>query len=622
MKVIHVLFCFLIPVVAIGQIVDDSTKNVYSATTTLVAEASAIKNNKLEAFGVIDTSIYGMEQYDVYDQRFRRYQSLGSLGSPLFDLFYSRFNPDQPGRTLGMDTYDPYFPKTDNFRVYDTKSPFIDLGVILAGANRTTIDISFSRNINDHWNVGFDTHRITADKQNGLSEEGDRRLESSIFDVYSFYEHPSEKYDVLVSISNMVFDIAETGGVTFSTSDSLDIELFQYEDAQIQLRNATSQDRRFRVHLMQQFKLGSGFQLYHEMKFAQQAYKYADERESSAYDLFYPGGFLTDSTGIDEKTEYQSFDNEAGLKGNIGGVFYRFFAMRRALQYNTTALLVNQRSENYVGAYLRLNNKRFTLEGDGMLSVEGAYNLRGSLGTDVVQLDYRSSNRLPTFLDLQFAGNHHDWTNDFSPVFLNEFEGRMKLGLGAIDLQPFGRINTVTNYIYYQEFEENGLRKVEPFQANAGIFITELGGDINASLLNRFNEGFRLDNRVVLSNVSGGAGDVVRLPAFSYAGRLFWEGQWFRNSVPVNIGFNVFARSGYFGHQYDPVIQQFYVQDDFELKSYVSADFFLIMDILNLSLMVKVTHVNQATNDGYMASPYYPGQRRTFDLGVRWLFFD
>jgi hypothetical protein len=114
----------------------------------------------------------------------------------------------------------------------------------------------------------------------------------------------------------------------------------------------------------------------------------------------------------------------------------------------------------------------------------------------------------------------------------------------------------------------------------------------------------------------------MRVPNVFYYGRFFWRGLWFKKSMEVEIGLDIQARSGYKGLAYIPDIQQFGLQEDFTMESFVATDFFINMKVNNFRAFVKVTHTNQQAASGYFVTPYYPGLPRVVDFGFKWMFFD
>ena len=142
-----------------AQIVDDSTQLVYGPETTSFTTEAQVLNNQVK-YQTVDTSIYKFERKSFYNQSGRKFQDLGNFGTALFPIFYT---PQKLiGRSSGFNAYSRYAFQPEEIKYYDTKSPFIELQVYLGGGNRNLVDIGFSRNVNENWNLGFDMRKITA----------------------------------------------------------------------------------------------------------------------------------------------------------------------------------------------------------------------------------------------------------------------------------------------------------------------------------------------------------------------------------------------------------------------------------------------------------------------------
>ncbi|MCP4457873.1 MAG: putative porin [Cytophagales bacterium] len=619
MKKALLLFLLFAEHLVLGQFVDDSTKNVYSASTTFFTTERFIKNNLPNPYQNPDTTVYLDEKYSRVDASNRELQHLGFLGSAILD---NRFETDsEPGRTFGFNGYDPYFRSIDDIKYYDTKSPFMDVGVVFGGENRSKIDFGFSRNVNENWNLGFDINRITADKQIAKTGVGDRATESVSFDFYSHYEHKKVPYEVAFSFLSLKHEVAEIGGV-FVEEDATRADFYLYQDATTQLQDATTRDQRSRFHIYHQYNLGSGFQIYHQLDRTNQEFDFVDfaETDTTKYYAFYPM-FNIDNDTTRENGIYSSTVNEAGLKGDIRGAFYRFYVKQRSLIYNTKFTIEEAVGETYLGTYLRFNwQDKFVVTGIGELSNEGFYKLKGELASDLISVSYSSLRASPSFQALNYEGNHHNWENSFRPIFTNTIRGQLNLQKGGISISPKVSVTTINNYVYIDAAQVIA-------QTSDALLITKVGGSINFEFLRGLfrkneNEAFRFENEVVINSVSKKEEKFIKVPAVQYNGRFFWRGLWFENAVPVEVGTDFYFRSSFRGKSFDPVISQFYLQDEIRLRNYFAVDIFVNMKIRNLTTFIKWTHINQQSNDGYLASPFYPGQKAITDFGVRWLFFD
>jgi hypothetical protein len=97
----------------------------------------------------------------------------------------------------------------------------------------------------------------------------------------------------------------------------------------------------------------------------------------------------------------------------------------------------------------------------------------------------------------------------------------------------------------------------------------------------------------------------------------------FKKALFGQVGLEGFMMDDFKADAYNPVLQQFYLQNQFTVSSYPVVDFFITADIKNFNVFLKMAHVNQGyPDDGYFTSPYYTGMKRSFIFGLKWMFFD
>lgn len=92
--------------------------------------------------------------------------------------------------------------------------------------------------------------------------------------------------------------------------------------------------------------------------------------------------------------------------------------------------------------------------------------------------------------------------------------------------------------------------------------------------------------------------------------------------MEMQLGLDVRWQSAYFANDYDPITQQFFIQNSFEIPSYWTSDLFFVMKAQKLTISIKLKYLNQQKEQGYFATPLYPATRRMIDLGLRWHFYD
>ncbi len=614
-----ILFCGA-SVMVFGQIVDDSSKLVYGPSTIKIYYEEDAKNN-IDKQHDLDTVLYKFENFSLYDQFDRFYQDLGNNATAMAPIFYEV--PDFIGKTSGFTSYDRHFKWPNQKKYYDTKSPYMNVGAVFGGQGRTNVDFTFTQNVTPKWNVGIDYHRINSDKQIGADQnQGDLNARSTVYDIFTYYQHDTQPYKLFFNFTNYLQKGDETGGVLVLSENPLEFEFFQYRDSRIQLEDATTENNYNNLHLYHEYGFFKQFQLYHQLDRFNQENTYTDTQDggsSSDYDTYrdFYDVFLIDPDSTIEGAQFRSFSNEVGLKGSISSVFYRFYVRQRNVDFTYRLLNQDRVTEGYLGGLARFDWKGFKVQARAEFLSTGGYDVRGKLESPILEASYRSTLYESSYLYDNYFGNHYEWHNGNTQGFANILKGNLKLKFGELDFRPGVSLSTFDEFFY---FDQNRIAR----QAVGTALMTQIGGHINYKLYTNkgYDHAFHFHNQVLYTTTAGGAGDLIRVPQVFFNGRYYWAGQIFQRSVPVEIGLNAHAKSSYFANGFDPVTQQFHLQDDMQVDPFVAVDFFINMRVDKVFAFLKVTHLNQGNNSGYFVTPYYPGQSRVIDLGVRWMFFD
>ena len=614
-----IFFMMLLNIKVVAQILDDSTELVYGPTTTKYIFEQDILNDDIQYFNV-DTTISSFEKQSFVEKNDHKYQDLGGLGTALFPVFY--VPQKMIGRISGYNAYRQFGYQQNNIKYYDTKSPYLKTFAYLGGENRNIIDFIFSRNINNHWNVTLGLNKITTDKQLSSNGVGDRQVEATSFIGYMHYKNETYPYQAIFNYSLQTHKTVELGGVRY-TPDSIVSDLFQYQNSLLRLNDARNRFQSTHLHIYQDYRVKDALQFYHILDYTKEGTIYEDYSNDSGtqdgydtYTDFYHHFFINEDTTY-EQSELKSLQNEVGFKGNFSHVFYRLFMKLRSIDFGyVRSNPFEQKFEQYLGGYVRFNWKdKFDVTGKASLLPDGTYQLNTDFSSNNINFNYRSIRYHVPLLLQSYSGNHHNWQNDFSPIFANYLTGSLVTKFKFITLIPTVSILTYNNFVYLDT-------DITPIQSKSGAILSSVGGKVNFSFLNQKNEGWHVDNELIATTVSGGGAEMFRIPTFFYNGRYYWNGKFFNDNVPVQFGMSTHARTAYFANAYDPVIQGFYLQNDIQNDAYIKADAFVSMRLDKFFASLKWVYINQRNDDGYFTTPYYPGQRRTLDLIFKWLFFD
>lgn len=557
----------------------------------------------------IDTAIHNLEHFEFKDQTETVYQDLGNNGTALRSIYYTE--PEVIGRTTGFEAYTPYVKQSADFKYYDSKSPFMELNVGFGGKGRNVVDFNFSRNINAQWNVGFDVHKISSFKLIGSSSLRETQISGTGVDAYAFHSSKNSKYHLMFHVYKFEHKATETGGIDVA-DDAEERDYFQYQDSDVKLRNAVSYDTRLRLHLYQEYSVAEFFEVFAVVEKNNVENRFEDFPLSDTPDYYDQFLIRTDST-LDASL-FNEWESKAGLKGRVGKrIFYSGYIKRRDLDFNYRYLdNFGHTAENYIGGDIKLYvTQNNALSGQIEVMDGGQYTFSGQYENNFLKAKYTSSKYLPSFMSESYFGNHYEWSNSFDDVLSNTISGSLFYTFPFVRLEPEVKISTVDNLVYF------GTDRL-PTQNSAVALIN------NYSLKSDFTLGkhFKLENKLIFNHVSGDGGDAIRTPDWNYFGKWYYENIVFNNYMEMQLGFDLRWQSAYYANAYDPITQQFYIQNDFEIPSFWTADLFFVMKAQKLSLWVKLKYLNQKKEEGYFDTPFYPATRRMIDLGLRWHFYD
>ncbi len=592
-----------------SNIIDDSTKQVYGPYTTFFQNFEDIKYNR-DVLHKVDSTVGNMHRFSMVEKLRYKYQNLGNLGTAMRPVFYTP--PTQVGIRSGYDAYIPYYITANDIEFFDTKSPYTPLDVVLGGSGRAVTNIKHTRNVTPYWNAGFHFRKINADKQIASAGKGDNQTASTAYYIHSDYQSPNGKYRGLMSISRINHKVNEQGGIVIPEGDPIN-SYFDEDLADANLANAQSKDFRLGLHVYNQYKVRDVFQLYHSMEYIENRNFYTDDPLGTDAD-FYEQILINEDSTTDQSQTNQ-FINEFGLKGDLSNMFYDFFIKFRNVKYFTNYLPGEKRYfENSGGFNLRYDFdslQNITASGEYILG--GYYRFGGAYFMKFFTVEYWRTQSRPAIIEDDYFGNHIEWSNNFATPASDLLKGSLIYRNNFFRLEPFASVTNVKNNIYYDY-------DMKPAQASGSAQLLSFGANLDFKL----GKNVFWENEAIYTKVTGAqeAVNSFRIPDIFVNSKLYYGGWWFDKKIYMMFGVDSHYQSEFFAPAYNPTVQQFYLQDDFIIPSALKADAFLEFSIDLLSVFLKFEYVNQPSSNGYFTHPYYIGQPRIFDAGVRWMFFD
>jgi len=592
-----------------SQILDDSTQNVYGPTTTTYTYIDDIKLNRKTKF-YPDTSIIDFEKFtymSVYDNKL---QDLGNIATSTKPMYYTP--PSVIGRTSGFYSYDLYSLPVEDIHLYDTRSPYTSIYAIFAGGNRNITRINHSQSIKPNWNFGLNLQWLTMNKQYSSTGRGDNQVEGLSYNGYMYYWNKDSSYFIMGAISRMNHEIAESGGVDTTDFENIN-DFFDFDNIDVNLEYAKSSELKVQYYLYQQYQVKKLFAIYNEFERTLTSNYFTDENLSEDGDYF--DQILFNETQTYQKNKFRDLTNEAGIKGDLKKAFYNAYYRYRYIEFVHPYLPeIEKRTEGYLGGSLRYDNdSSYYLMVAGELMNNGNHQLSAIYENRFWELSYKRLMYDPGSIHERYFSNHYEWYNDFGAVQSDNFKALFKVPLKMITIKPYFNLSMVKNYIYFDTDKM-------PSQATGFAQLYSPGIDFNID----FGKYLHWVNTFIYTFKTGEeeAQDVFRIPSIFVNSNLYFSKMMFNEKMLMTFGLNTHYQSNYFADGYDPVTQQFYVQNDFEIPSYFLADVYVNIQIKTVKLFLKMSYINQKNQKGYFATPDYPGQPKNLDLGLSWMFYD
>lgn len=269
--------------------------------------------------------------------------------------------------------------------------------------------------------------------------------------------------------------------------------------------------------------------------------------------------------------------------------------------------------QNKIGEFHVEGKFGLNISGDfdgNYLSGSAAYNINDDIEISAgININSREANY--NYLLYQSDYVNYNWENDFSNVETKQLSFNLvsnKLANIEVDY------STINNYTYFGLSESDSL--VKPFQTASTInyFRAKLSKEIKW-------RNFALNNTIRYQKVVDGEG-ILNVPEIVTKNTLYYSNHFFKKALFLQTGitFNYFTE--YNMNAYDPLLAEFYVQNESKLGGFPRLDFFINAKIRQTRIFLKAEHFNSAfTGYNYYSAPNYPYRDFAIRFGLVWNFF-
>ena len=253
------------------------------------------------------------------------------------------------------------------------------------------------------------------------------------------------------------------------------------------------------------------------------------------------------------------------------------------------------------------------LSGDAKGSLLNAGLLLNIDSDSNIKLSYFKTDNSP---DYNHIANNSSYANyNWNNVFNNINATRYIINFNSDKLFKFNfEFNNISNYTYFSK-DVNGF--VVPTQESSKLGMFKMNISKKLSFKN-----FALDNTVQFQKIGDETQGVINIPELILRNTFYYQNELFNKALFLQTGFTLNYFSEFYMNGYDPLLSEFYVQNNKLIGNFPRIDFFVNAKIQQTRIYLKAEHINSSlTGYNYYSAPNYPYRDFSIRFGLVWNFF-
>ncbi len=594
------------------------------------------------------------------------YNSLGNVGSPRM----SRIFMERPITSDFMftDSYDMFFVETDQFRFYNTKSPFMNITYNWNGSKNTGSDhvkATYTNNVGKKFNFGgiFDY----------IYGRGYYASQSTSFmNASAWASYINDKYNFHFYYQHNFMKNAENGGIEdegYITNPEAMSKNYTSNDIPTMLSSTWNRQEHDIAFFNHQYSFGfyreetidsttqqvfvPVSKIFHTIKFQnmKRNYRAYSERENYHSYTYLPGDTTQDRTkNLAVRSHIglslcEGFNKWAifGVNAYIG-YEYKRFTLPDSTQYggyhtNTTGIIGKKNYNEYnvlVGGQIirsQGNTVNYSLDGEmsiagndiGQFEINGQAEVNIPVLGDTAQLALNAyiKNLNPSFYFGNYHSKHAWWDLELEKELRQKIEGTISIPHTKTKITV--GVENIKNFTYFQNTgimlnseTDNPIitNNISPMQCGENIQV------VSANLRQNFKLGIlNWENDITYQTCTHK--DVLPLPTLSLYTNLYLRFS-IAKVLKTEFGADLKYFTEYYAPDYSPVMGMFMNQNSLKqtkIGNYPLISVYANFDLKRTRFYVMYHHANQS--DGrYFWAPGYPMNPASVRFGLSWNFYD
>ena len=517
--------------------------------------------------------------------------------------------------------------EANDIKYYSVPTPLSDLYFKTVMEQGQSLDAFLTVNTkpNLNFSIAYRGLRSLGKYVNNLTSSGNFRFTSSYFTQ-------DKRYILNAHFTGQDISNQENGGIVnldeFETSEN---PFNERERIKVYFTNATSLLKGNRFFLDHSFKLNkenpNSLVFTHQFN---QEYKFFEFTQDTPNDRF--GDRFTNK--IYNKTRYNHFYNKLGVAyktKSYGDLEFFIDDNKYNYYYNSVVYdsdgnifvpnSISDRINNLGGNYSYLINKvNVRLHVSQSISDQSISNIEASGNYKInddykFEFKYQKLNSLPNLnYNLYQSGYvEYNWSNNFKNEKLNQFQ------FSALTkwLNINATYKVLDDYLFFDNLTNDITEltvKPQQYDKTINYFSVKANKEI------KFWK-FALDNTLLYQQVEQ-SNEVLNVPKIVTRNTLYFTGYVFKKAMLLQTGVTFQYFTEYYANDYNPLIGEFYVQNESKIGGFPMFDFFVNARVRQTRIFLKAEHFNSAwTGYDFYSAPNYPYRDFMVRFGLVWNFF-
>jgi hypothetical protein len=531
------------------------------------------------------------------------------------------------------------FKEANEIRYSSVATPVTEIYFKTVMKRGQNVDAFFTVNSSPRLNfsIAYKGLRSQGRYINQLTSTGNFRFTTS-------YNSKNQRYIANMHyVSQDIFN-EENGGITTIEDFETENPDFQNrERLEVYLTDAQSflkGNRTFLDHLYRVNKVKGTNNLYvsHQFNYENKYFEYnqATVPSSVGSRTVFRFGNSYKTSGINDQTHYNKTYNKLGLiyeNTSLGKFqFYAddffsnfYYDQILILDDETVPSSLSRRINSIAGQYDYKKNKwtgKFLFTRS--VTNQSLSNLEAKLQyelNDETQLSfqYQNINKLANdnYNLYQSSYVNYNWSNDFKNEKINSIIVNANSPWVDVSVQ----YSTFNDHLYFADVSSTDQIALKQ-QIIAPAQYAKTINYLSVKASNEFKFGkFALDNTVLYQKVDQ-RDFILNVPELLTRNTLYFSQEMFRKALFLQTGLTLNYFTNYYANEYNPVIAEFFVQNNKEIGNFANFDFFINAKIQRTRIYLIAEHFNSSfSGNNFYSSPNNPYRDFMIRFGLVWNFF-